>query len=224
MRAVSTPSGSESDGDGSFATGDNVDRQCNVSGVDPGIASVSAGNQFTVGLRSDGSVVATGSNLYRQCNVDGWSGIAAVSAGGYHTVGLKQDGSVVTTGSNTYGQCNVAGWSGVTPRFSAGSDHTVGLKADGTVLATGNNVSGQCNTSGWTGIVAVSAGRSHTLGIRSDGSVLAVGPRGRRSVRCLGMERTGRPRGRDHRSVCERRLRRSHGLQRSRAVQRVGVE
>ena len=42
---------------------------------------VAAGGGHTVGLKSDGTVVAVGSNSYGQCNVDGWSGIVQVTAG-----------------------------------------------------------------------------------------------------------------------------------------------
>ncbi|MGB2908106.1 MAG: hypothetical protein WBB73_13455, partial [Candidatus Aminicenantaceae bacterium] len=56
---------------------------------------VSAGYYHTVGLKSDGTVVAVGGNDYGQCDVSGWSGITQVSAGAYHTLGLKSDGTVV---------------------------------------------------------------------------------------------------------------------------------
>jgi hypothetical protein len=50
---------------------------------------VSAGGLHTVGLKSDGSVVAVGDNSYGQRNVGSWADITQVSAGYYHTVGLK---------------------------------------------------------------------------------------------------------------------------------------
>ena len=57
-----------------------------------------AGYDYTVGLRSDGTVVAVGDNGYGQCDVGAWTGIVQVAAGGYHTVGLKSDGTVVAVG------------------------------------------------------------------------------------------------------------------------------
>ncbi len=71
---------------------------------------VAAGGAHTVGLKSDGTVVAVGWNDYGQCNVGGWTGIAQVSAGHAHTVGLKHDGTVVAVGNNDDGQCDVGGW------------------------------------------------------------------------------------------------------------------
>ena len=131
---------------------------------------ISTGNAHTVGLKSDGTVVAVGDNEYEQCNVTDWNDIVAVSAGRYHTVGLKSDGTVVAMGNNNGGQCNVTDWNDIVA-VSAGKYNTVGLKSDGTVIATGyygNDVTD------WNNIVAVSAGGSHIVGLKSDGTVVAV--------------------------------------------------
>ena len=131
--------------------------------------------EHTVGLKTDGTVVAVGHNEYGQCNVSGWTDIVAISAGVWHTVGLKADGTVVATGNNKDGQCNVSKWADI-PAISAGWDHTVGLKTDGTVVAVGSNKYGQRNVSGWTDIVSISAGGYHTVVLKADGTVVAVGP------------------------------------------------
>ena len=141
--------------------------------------SIAAGNFHSVGLRSDGSVIATvfsGSNQfnYGQCNVTTWSTIVAVSAGWCHSVGLQADGTVVASGRNEEGQCRVSEWKKIIA-IAAGSRCTFGLRLDGTVVATGENDEGQCNVSQWTDIVAISAGSSHTVGLKSDGTVVAVG-------------------------------------------------
>ena len=135
---------------------------------------VAAGLLHTVGLKSDGTVVAVGYNTYGQCNVTGWTNITQVAAGYWHTVGLKADGTVVAVGYNADGQCNVGGWTNIT-QVAAGGYHTVGLKSDGTVVAVGNNAYGQCNVAGWTNITQVAAGQGHTAGLKSDGTAVAVG-------------------------------------------------
>ena len=137
-------------------------------------AFISAGDDHTVGLKQDGTVVAVGDNYGSRCNVSGWKDIIAVSAGYRHTVGLKKDGTVVAVGGNGKGQCDVSGWKNIIA-VSAGYRHTVGLKKDGTVVAVGNNDEGQCNVSGWRDIIAVSAGGYHTVGLKKDGTVVAVG-------------------------------------------------
>ena len=67
----------------------------------------------TVGLRSDGTVVATGYNRDDRCNVSGWKDIVAVAAGDDHTVGLKSDGTVVAAGDNDEGQNEVSDWTDI---------------------------------------------------------------------------------------------------------------
>ncbi len=109
---------------------------------------VAAGFEHTVGLKSDGTVVAVGYNSSGRCDVGGWTDIAQVAAGDYQTVGLKTDGTAVAVGSNYYGQCDVGGWMDIA-QVATGGYHTVGLKSDGTVLALGYNFEGQCDVGGW---------------------------------------------------------------------------
>ena len=137
-------------------------------------STVSAGGSYTVGLKSDGTVVAVGDNEYGQCDVSQWTDIVAVSAGGYHTVGLKSDGTVVAVGDNKNGQCEVSQWKDIVA-VSAGVQYTVGLKSDGTVVAVGDNYFGQCEVSQWTDIVVVSAECGGTVGVKSNGTVVAAG-------------------------------------------------
>jgi len=142
----------------------------------PSISMVAAGEYHTVGLKSDGTVVAVGDNRGGQCDVGGWRGITQATAGDWHTVGLRSNGTVVAVGDNRWGQCDVGGWRGIT-QVAAGDLHTVGLKSDGTVVAVGDNRWGQCDVSGWTNItqVALFAGAWNTVGIKADGTVIAVG-------------------------------------------------
>ena len=135
--------------------------------------TLAAGNSHTVGLKTDGTVVAVGWNSDGRCDVSGWTDIVAVAAGCDHTVGLKSDGTVVAVGDNYYSR-NVSGWADIVA-VAAGYYHTVGLKADGTVVAVGSTLDGQCDVSGWRDIVAVSVGISHTVGLKADGTVVAVG-------------------------------------------------
>ena len=136
--------------------------------------TVSAGEGHTVGVKSDGTVVAVGSNAYGQCDVEDWTDIIAVSAESNYTVGLKSDGTLMATGYNDYGQCNIEDWTDIVA-ISAGNDHTIGLKSNGTVVAVGGNTYGQCDVAGWTDIIAVSAGSNYTVGLKSDGTLMATG-------------------------------------------------
>jgi len=135
---------------------------------------VAAGSYHTVGLKTDGTVVAVGDNSYGQCNVNGWTNIIQVTAGPGHTVGLKSDGTVVAVGDTTFGRCNVEGWTGIV-QVAAGGYHTVGLRADGTVVGVGRDGQGQQNFESWTGIIQVAAGEVYTAGLKSDGTVVITG-------------------------------------------------
>jgi alpha-tubulin suppressor-like RCC1 family protein len=132
---------------------------------------ISAGSYHTVGLKTNGRVVAVGDNEYGQRNVSGWRNIVAVAAGRTHTVGLKADGTVVAVGDNKYGQCNVSGWRDIVA-VAVGYD-TVGLKADGTVVTAKEYDAKQ--VSGWRDIVAIAVGDKYIVGLKADGTVVASG-------------------------------------------------
>jgi len=138
------------------------------------IMMVAAGDFHTVGLESDGSVVAVGMNDDGQCDVGNWTDITHVAAGYYHTVGVKADGTVVAMGWNEGGQCDVGNWTDIT-HVATGNFHTVGAKSDGSVVAVGINYDGQCDVGAWTDITHVAAGTCHTVGLKSDGTVVAAG-------------------------------------------------
>jgi alpha-tubulin suppressor-like RCC1 family protein len=135
---------------------------------------VAAAGDNTVGLKSDGTVVAVGWDEYGQCNVGGWTDIIQVAASDVHTVALKSDGTVVAVGWNSSGRCDVGSWTDII-QVAANRQHTVGLKSDGTVVAVGNNMYGSCDVDSWTDIIQVAAGWYHTVGVKSDGTVVAVG-------------------------------------------------
>lgn len=135
---------------------------------------IAAGGAHTVGLKSDGRVIAVGRDGDGQCNTYDWKNITAVTAGGAHTMGLKSDGTVVTVGDDTDGMYETSEWKDIVA-VATGSSHMVGLKSDGTVVAVGYNTNGRCDTSEWKEIVAVAVGSSHIVGLKSNGTVVAVG-------------------------------------------------
>src|ERR1022692_4153302 len=139
-----------------------------VSGLTSGVVQVSAGNDFAVGLTSDGSVWAWGANLdggtseYSDVpvQVPGLVGVVQVSAGTSEGVALRSDGTVWTWGDNHGGELGngttndssvpvqVMGLSRVTA-ISAGGDHAMALATKGyvnmlsAVYGWGGNGSGQ---------------------------------------------------------------------------------
>ncbi len=149
--------------------------------VDPMIA---AGGYHTVGLKSNGTVVAAGSNASGQCDVDDWEDIIQVTAGVYHTVGLKDDGAVAAAGSNDAGQCDVGDWEGMF-QVAAGEQQEVGGDGGDVFWQDAHerladrpadaHADGQRDGAGWTDILQVAPGEDHTVGLKDDGTVVAVG-------------------------------------------------
>ncbi len=112
--------------------------QCNVSNWTD-IVAISVSDMHTVGLKSDGTVVAVGKNDYGQCDVQDWKDIVAISTASGITVGLKLDGTVVVAGSDYNGKNNVSDWTDIVAIFAAQS-FTVGIKSDGTVVVASKSI------------------------------------------------------------------------------------
>ena len=143
---------------------------------DAPIVAISAERFTTVGVRSDGTVVATGDNEFGQCDVSDWTGITAVEEDEFNTVGIRSDGTVVATVNDEVLSepvyYNVSNWTDVVD-VALGGVYTVGLRPDGTVMVAGHEDNPSILGSSWTGITAVSAGFGHVVGLRSDGTVVA---------------------------------------------------
>ncbi len=65
----------------------------------------------TLGLKSNGTVLAEGPDFYNKCSsVITWTAIVSVGGGTDHAVGLKSNGTLVAVGKNEYGQCDISTW------------------------------------------------------------------------------------------------------------------
>ena len=135
---------------------------------------IAAGDGFTLGLKTDGTVISTGMSLNGADQVGDWTNITMIACGVSHSVGLKADGTVVAVGTNGSGECDVERWKDI-KMVAAGLDFTIGLKKNGTVVSTGSNDYGQTDVADWKNIGAISAGSYVTAGLKSDGTVLAIG-------------------------------------------------
>ena len=126
---------------------------------------VAAGLDFTVAVRTDGTLYSWGNNIAGQLgdgtttqrNAPGLVGIgfASVAAGAFHTVAVKTDGSLYAWGDNSGGQLGLLGDGTVASHsvpvlvgtgfasVAAGDAHTVAVKTDGSLYAWGRNDYGQ---------------------------------------------------------------------------------
>lgn len=157
------------------------------------LVDVAAGEQFVVGLKSSGSVIADGHPSDGQLEVSEWEKVIVIDAGSRFTVGLTRDKELLFAGFDN-GQAdefdnlseeqknewkdvvNIAASGG--EKGGRGGGHTVGLKSDGTLVAVGDNTYGQCDfsdTEKWSDIVKVAAGDWYTVGLKSDGTVVITG-------------------------------------------------
>jgi alpha-tubulin suppressor-like RCC1 family protein len=132
-----------------------------------GVMALSAGSEYSVALRNDGSVWAWGLNNYGQLGdgttvnrltpvqVAGLADVIAVAAGYEHTVALKADGSVWLWGYNHGG--------------------TLGNGVKSVVNQVQPVPAKLPNGSQLSGIVTIAAGSRHTLALSGDHTVWAWG-------------------------------------------------
>lgn len=64
-----------------------------------GETTIRAGDYCTIGLKTDGTVIAVGEYSSEYLNVSAWENIIAVDASLYSAVGLKSDGTVLASGN-----------------------------------------------------------------------------------------------------------------------------
>ena len=146
-----------------------VDREGNqvaVSGTSlavlEDVRSVAAGGDFTVALKTDGTLWAWGGNDYGQLGngtvvsaaqpVQVLDQVTAVSAGDYHVAAIRADGTLWTWGDNLYGQLGDGTLNSASApqqvldnvtAVSAGANATAAVRSDGTLWTWGDNLYGQ---------------------------------------------------------------------------------
>ena len=69
------------------------------------MVAIAAGDDYSLALKADGTVVGWGANNTGQTNIPaGLSNVVAIAAGCNHSLALKADGTVVGWGDNGTGQ------------------------------------------------------------------------------------------------------------------------
>jgi alpha-tubulin suppressor-like RCC1 family protein len=156
-----------------IAWGANTQGQCNVPPSATNVIGVAAGGTFSVGLRSDGSVISWGVATNPPTDL---TNAIQIAAGYNHCLALRADGTVAAWGNNSQNQLAVPPSATNVIAVAAGYNHGLAVRNDGTVVAWGRNFSGQCNVPpGLTNVIAVSAGSEQSLALKSDGSLVGWG-------------------------------------------------
>jgi alpha-tubulin suppressor-like RCC1 family protein len=126
------------------------------------VTSVAGGSNFSLALKSDGTVLAWGNSGWGQLGrgsydsstipvqVSGLSGVTAIAAGDLHGLALKSDGTVWAWGFNYYGQVG---------------------------KGSGNNVLSPVRVNGLSRVAAIAAGNGGftSYALKTDGTVWAWG-------------------------------------------------
>jgi hypothetical protein len=170
-------------GDTLIPWGDDTVLQTDLSPTN-NYVTLACGDMFSIGLKTDGTLVGSGDNYYGQLEIPPTlSNVVAIACGSYHGLALKSDGTVVSwstngadLGTQNYHQTRVpAGLSNVVA-IAGGGWHSLALKSDGSLVAWGRNDYGQgAIPIGISNAVAISAGVAHNLILKPDGTVFAWG-------------------------------------------------
>jgi hypothetical protein len=132
-----------------------------------GVTAVAAGEEHSLALLSDGTVMAWGENRYGQLGsgstagsavpvpVKGLTGVTAIAGGGQHALALLSGGTVMSWGDNSNDQL--------------GDGHDVSTQSLSTVPVPVVKI---------TGVRAVAAGSEDSLALLSNGTVEAWGDNG----------------------------------------------
>ena len=151
------------------------------------IRAIAGGQNFVIGVRLDGTVVAEGElTYYTGANQTGdyvfmheWNDIVGIAVYEELVIGLTKDGHVVSDGYSFGGGRQTDSFKDCIS-ISAGCELSIGLHPDGTVICTklsmqGLSDYGQDKVDEWHNIVAIAAGGYHTVGLKEDGTVVAIG-------------------------------------------------
>lgn len=196
--------GLETQETGADPQGDAVPLSGKPMRVMDNVRSASAGADFTLALKTDGTLWAWGGNDYGQLGTGSTEAalqpvqildqVAAISAGDYHAAALGTDGTLWTWGDNLFGQLGDGTLNSRTSpapvldqvtAVSAGVGATAALRSDGTLWTWGDNLFGQLGDGTLDSrplprqvldeIAAVSMGGYHAVALGTDGSLWTWG-------------------------------------------------
>jgi alpha-tubulin suppressor-like RCC1 family protein len=158
---------------------DDLTNECHTVFNDPGayvitpLAGIAAGDQYSMALKSDGTVADWGNGPHVPA---GLSNVTAIAAGYIHSLALKADGTVVGWGDNAFTETNTPEDLTNVVAIAAGWGYSLALKGDGTLVGWGtNNFTPAPLPPGLNHVTAISVGFDLCLAVKEDGTVVGWG-------------------------------------------------
>lgn len=150
------------------------------------IASISASDSLTLGLKYNGRVVGSGQLHYsilqsedagseNLLQIEDWRDIVAIRAGVYFAAGIKNDGTVEICGRDNSIIQEVKTWTDIVDiafRYNC----VFGVKSNGTVVyATTSKAGWIRETEKWNDVIQIAMGQNYVAGLKKDGTVIYSG-------------------------------------------------
>jgi len=132
-----------------FAWGSNTNGETTIPmSAAMGVSQITAGNGFSLALKSDGRVIGWGANNLRQTTIpiSATVGVSQIATGENHAIALRTDGVVVAWGDNSVGQTTVPISATNVIYVAANANSSAAITRDGLVLVWGatSSVSSCC--------------------------------------------------------------------------------
>jgi alpha-tubulin suppressor-like RCC1 family protein len=159
------------------AWGDSTHGQSDVPEGLTGVTAIAGGAEFSLALKSDGTVVQWG-DLRDGGGTDlppGLTGVTDIAVGSSHGLAIKLDSTVVAWGWDGYNQNVVPPGLSRVIAVAGGFGFSLALKSDNTVVAWGRPLEVVDHVSSLRNVIAIAAGERHALAIKSDSTVVAWG-------------------------------------------------
>lgn len=131
---------------------------------------IAAGNDFSMLLRSDKTVVTYGAAT--GIDTSGWKNITQISAYQDHAIGLREDKTVVVAGANMV-EYDVRDWSGIV-QVAACMEGVLGLTENGIVRFAGPEKDCRIECKNWTNIQRIIGAAGIIVAQQMDGRLVAV--------------------------------------------------
>ncbi len=166
----------------------NFKGSCNEDNVSSwrDIISVSYGPYHTLGLKSDGTVLATGYHYYCATDVEHLENVVDIEAAGGYTSIIFKDGTIDIVGSHNnddalpkkalkpFVEDSFSEWKDII-NVKCSDNYIVALKKGGTIIETDGihlDWYKRYYDEEWTDLVKIDNSDTHVVGLKSDGTVL----------------------------------------------------